>query len=370
MSKPISRTAEVALKELDAEGVTIELVELAKVLGLTELDAKTVVSGATRTLKTKIKQYRDADVTVELPSPADDTDSSTTTEPVAKVAKATKTTKHRGPRGGDKLRTSNRPPLIRRTTAGARAASDLIEYLEQFEVPAAFPINFRQATRNGVKMVKGTTVDGEEIEITLAEAIQNLGRRDDLCFAIPLFGRNVEMEIVTRVAKLDGAPAEDATDENDLRLYQGRKAWFYNMLQIGIRIWAGLENPPSLDLKKHPHREFQEDGTTKIRTTTFRYRSATIGFVSQVKDAFDQEVLASDLRGGKLREFRANWIDEFIAGDRKVRIGRDQTEKSFFDFKVDGRQGTAEQFKLIWDKVETTQLASSRPAPRRSTRGR
>lgn len=348
----IERTAAEVKKSLrEDDGLTVTYVQLGSVLGMS-VTGETPITGTNLSLKRKI-----VSATTVAAEPA----------PIATKASKPKRARGRSPVKG--LSTSNQPPRVKRTEGGAKAAAALLEFLEQFPMPETYPINLTKFRRGGALWVRGTTIDSETIELSAADAIQNLSRRDEMAYAIPLFGPRTESKIVTLVAKLDGTPTVDAKDENGFKLYAGRKAWYFNLLQIGIRIWGGYENPPSLDLEQFPHRTFREDGTTRMGTTTFRYRSVVIGFVTRLKLAFEDESLNSVLTGSEHRRFDADWLDEFIARKRIVSIG-DGQKKSFLDFKINGKQGSPEQLKTVWELVETNQKAAGRAAAKSKSPGR
>lgn len=348
----IERTASEVKKSLrEDDGLTVTFKQLGIALGLM-VTGETPITGSNRLLKRKI-----LDATTVAAEPA----------PIATKASKPKRASGRKPVKG--LATSNQPPRVKRTKVGAEAATALLEFLEQFPMPENYPLNLTKFRRGGALWVRGTTIDGATIELSAADAIENQSRRDEMAYAIPLFGPKTESKIVTLMAQLDGSPTVDTTDENGFKLYAGSRAWFYNLLQIGIRIWGGQENPPSLDLRQFPHRTFRENGTTRMSTTTFRYRSVVIGFVARLKDAFEEEALSSGLTGSELRRFKADWLDEFIARKRTVSIGNGQ-EKSFLDFTINGKQGSPEQLKTVWALVETNQKAASKAVTKSNSPGR
>lgn len=354
---PITETTASEVKEaLRKEGISVTFKKLSEVFDM-PVNGTVELPGTLDEIKARIF--------------AAETDSSPVTPSSEEAIPVTKAPAKRAEKTAlaSQITTSNRPPRITRTPEGEKAAGELMNLLQQWPVPEAFPSDLARFRRSGVAMIRATTVDGEVCEVTQTEALKSLERRDDLSFAIPLFSRKAENKIVTAVSYLDGAPQPDARDENGLRIFGNRNAWYFNLLQIGIRIWAGNNNPPSLDLDEFPHRRFMPDGVTPIEDIVFRYRPIMLGFVAKVQEAFEDESINCGLTGTALREFRADWVNQFVKKERTVTIGG--VVKSFADFR-----GKKEEFLVIWEIVKTQATEREKaltkkaaPTHRRSRKG-
>jgi hypothetical protein len=346
MATTKKRPAHEIREELGKAGIHINYAEMGDVAGIKDLTRETPVPWADSTWIRNVGAHR-------VPKPA---------TKATKAAKATKATKVNGKHVAKKTAStsSKAPPRTKRKTPKAKAAANLIEYLEQFQVPERFPADLEECIVRGRPGFQGTTVDGEVLKITRTAALNNLARSDVLAYPIPLFGRKVSDEIVELVSELDGAPAENAKDKFGWNLFDDHEAWRSNLLRVGILIWGGDKNPPGLDLKAFPHRRFEENGTIPIETITFRFRSPSVGFVARVKEYQEEEAYASGLTGDSLREWQADWLDEFLARKRKALVGSSRSPKSFLNFRVNGKQGTQEQFMKVWKMLETPRSRRSR----------
>jgi hypothetical protein len=347
------RVAADVVKSLHASGLKVTLKELKTVLEITTpVTGRTIINGSDEELKKIVLDAKTKHVVT-----------TTDTEAVVKAIQPKRSGRRSRTTSSPKLPTSNQPPRVKRTQVGVEAAAALMKFLEQYEVPAEFPINMTTFRKGGTVMVRAWTVDGTKVEISASEALENQGRRDEMAYAIPLFSEKVQNQIVTLVSKLNGAPSVGDRDNNNMKLFNGRIAWYYNMLQIGIRIWGGYENPPNLDISQFPHREFREGSQTRMQDITFRYRSVVVGFVAQIKAVFEEEALRANLSGSRVREYTDSWLLEFTSGAKKVIING--KEKSFLDFKVEGKQGSPEQFKAIWTLIKED---SKKRTPTRGSR--
>ena len=369
MADAVSIPASEVKETLRKEGISVTFKALSEVFSM-PVSGTTELLGSLDEIKARIiaaKTSPQAPVVFEpTPEPSQEEALSPRKAPAKRGPR--KASANRGGKSLAQVTTSNRPPRVKRTLEGVQAATDLIRLLEGWPVPEAFPTDLQRFKRNGVAMIRGTTVDGVVYEGIQSEALKSLERRDELSFAIPLFSDGAASKIVTTVSMLDGAPGESDLDGNGIRLFRNRNAWYFNLLQVGIRIWAGLNNPPSLDLKEFPHREFQSDGVTPVEWAVFRYRPVMLGWVAKVLEAFEEESILSGLTGTALREFRANWVNQFINRERNVVIG--DVEKSFADFR-----GKPEEFRLIWETVvlqtkeRESALIKRSPTNRRTRKG-
>lgn len=246
----------------------------------------------------------------------------------------------------------------------SKAAADIVQYLEgpelQWPEGKKFPADLERYRRGNETLVKGTTIDGVEVVLTLREAADNLARHGKHKYAIPLFSESVEKEIVKLVARLEGAPKANDIGELGMKLFPNYTAWYYNMLQVGTLIWAGESNPPGLKLSEFPHRQ-------GIWPVTFRFRTAEVGFVTRILETFDNLAIDRGVTGSALEEYEDEFLTDFGNAVLDVAVGVEGNEVSIKDFRIKGRQGTSEQFRQVWDMIKVDQRKKSRT---RGTGGR
>jgi hypothetical protein len=339
MVAPKERPASQVVADLKEMGHKVTLKQLSEAFGM-KVAGSTPLEGSNRDILLKLATERQesaaaeaALVPAELP-----------TRPVKATKKPSKTAK-KAARHGEPGKTE--APLVVKTPEGTQAAAELIDYLSQWPVPDQFPTDAKKVVVQGRTYIQATTVDGQSKRYTLVQYHENLSRRSKLNYGVDIFGDKVSKDIVTKVAKLDGAPGHDATGPIGELLFMNRTQWWWHMLQVGILIWAGELNPTSLDLDQYPQRK-------NIEPVTWRFRATDLGFVWRVFEDFVENAL--NITGTERRKFEERYIHEFVSGERTIKMGNEV--KSFDDFVVGYRKGTEQQFKQIWDLIQEEDRAS------------